>query len=140
MSVDSIVVIRDARLPTIDQWQAALDRAGTGIVLENVGDLREQFGYVPVIHRGHASGFEWFYTTVQEFFDDDPPDGLGDRTHVVDLITHSDSREFVCARIAGAVLADLTDGLVGDDNSDTFISGSEALEIARGLEEELRER
>jgi hypothetical protein len=60
----------------IEQWQAALDRAETGIVLDNVGDLREQFGYVPVTHRGHASGFEWFYTTVQEFFDGDPPDSV----------------------------------------------------------------
>jgi hypothetical protein len=31
--------VREAKLPTIPQWQAALDRAGVGIVLEDVGDL-----------------------------------------------------------------------------------------------------
>lgn len=34
MSVDSFFFVRDEKLPTIPQWQAALDRAGVGIVLE----------------------------------------------------------------------------------------------------------
>ena len=37
MSVDSFFFVRDDKLPTIPQWQAALDQARVGIVLEDVG-------------------------------------------------------------------------------------------------------
>ena len=39
MSVESFFFVRDAKLPTISQWQAALDQAEVGIVLEDAGDL-----------------------------------------------------------------------------------------------------
>jgi hypothetical protein len=134
MSVDCLVFLRDDRLPTAGQWQAALDRAGTGIVLDKVTDLRGHTGYLPAIHRGQASGFEWYYGPLAEYFGGTPPDGIEDRRHVVDFVTHSDMRELVCGMIAGAVLAQIADGRVLDEDSGTLINGDAALEIARGVE------
>jgi hypothetical protein len=60
MSVDSFFFVRDKKLPTVMQWQDALDHAGVGIALEDVGDLRKHTGYIPATHHGQATGFEWF--------------------------------------------------------------------------------
>ena len=65
MSIDSFFFVRDEKLPTISQWQAALDGAGVGIVLEDVGDLRKHTGYLPATFRGRPSGFEWFYCSLR---------------------------------------------------------------------------
>jgi len=138
MSVDHVVFVRDDRLPTLEQWQAALARADSGIVLEKIDDLRAHTGYLPASHRGHDSGFEWYYGTIDEWFDGDPPEGLGDRQHVATFVTHSDMREFVCGMVAGAVLAQVSIGMVYDEDSDELIDAHAALEIARGTEKKIQ--
>jgi hypothetical protein len=136
MSVEKLFVLRDDRLPTIHEWQAALDRANSGIVLEDVGDLRNYSGYLPVTHHGHPSGFEWYYWPVDdEFFDDE--DELGDRTHVIDCVTHSDLREYACGLIACAILAQAADGLFYDDESNQVVPPAIALEKGRRIGSEL---
>ena len=64
------------------------------------------------------------------------PEAIGDRTHAVDFVTHSDMRELICGLVAGAILAKLADGLVFDEESGKFIDGDEALELARRAEAE----
>ena len=143
MSVDSFFFVRDDKLPTISQWQAALDQAGVGIVLEDVGELRKHAGYLPATHRGHPSGFEWFYGPVAENFGGDAPDGLGGRAHVVNCVTHSDMRELMCGLTACAVLSQLADGVFFDEESGGLISADSALGLARRLgsaEQEMRRR
>jgi hypothetical protein len=126
------------KLPTIAQWQAALDRAGVGSVLEDVGDLRKHTGYLPATHRGHPSGFEWFYGPLAENFGGEPPDGLAGREHVVDCVTHSDMRELVCGLVACSVLSQLADGVFLDEDSGGVISADGALEMAFGLESHIK--
>jgi hypothetical protein len=134
MSVDTFVFVRDENLPTIQQWQAALDRAGTGIVLESIEDLRSHSGYLPATHRGQESGFEWYYGPLADYFGGTPPDGLGKRSHVINFVTHSDMRELVCALISGAVLAEIAEGLVFDEENEAVIDGKSALVVARSIE------
>jgi len=134
MSVDSFYFIRDSKLPTIAQWQAALDRAGVGIVLEDVGDLREHTGYLPAKHRGHNSGFEWFYGPLEDNFGGDPPDGLGDRAHVINCVTHSDMRELVCGQVACSALIQLAEGLFFDEDTGGVVDAARALAIALSSE------
>ncbi|MGD9644623.1 MAG: hypothetical protein AB7U73_02860 [Pirellulales bacterium] len=134
MSVDTFAFLRDDRLPTIEQWQDALARENLDIVLENVGGLREHIGYLPATHRGQQSGFEWFYGSIADVYGDPAPSGLGDRQHAIDCVTHSDMRELVCAMLSLAVLAQLADGLVYDEESNELISGQAALKIAREIE------
>lgn len=140
MSVDSFFFVRDEKLPTIAQWQAALDRAGTRIVLDDVGDLREHSGYLPATFRGQASGFEWFYGTLAENFGGDAPDGLDGRQHVINCVTHSDMVELVCGLVACSLLAQVADGVFLDEDSGGVIGPNEALEMALGIESQEQER
>jgi hypothetical protein len=133
MSVDTFVFLRDKRLPMVQEWQHALDLAKTGIVLEDIGDLRKHTGYLPAKFKGHESGFEWFYGLVKDTFGDKPSE-IGDRTHAADLVTHSDMRERICALMAGAVLTKLADGLFLDEDSNGFIDGEKAMDLARQAE------
>lgn len=134
MSVDSFFFVRDAKLPTVPQWQSALDHAGVGIVLEDVGNLREHTGYLPASHRGQPSGFEWFYGPIAEYFGGDLPDGLDGRGHVVNCVTHSDMRELVCGLVACSVLSQLADGLFLEEESGELLEPPAALEQALASE------
>jgi hypothetical protein len=67
-------------------------------------------------------------------FGGDPPDGLGERAHVVNCVTHSDIRELMCGLIACSVLSQLADGVFLDEESGRLISADAALEMARRLE------
>lgn len=135
MSVDSFFFVRDDKLPTIQQWQAALDQADVGIVLEDVGDLRKHIGYLPATHRGHPSGFEWFYGPIAENFGGDLPDGLDGREHVINCVTHSDMRELVCGLVACSVLSQIADGLFFDEESGGLLDPPAALEQALASEQ-----
>src|SRR3954462_2078684 len=140
MSVDSFFFVRDAKLPTIPQWQAALDRAGVGIVLEHVGDLRKHTGYLPATHRGHPSGFEWYYGPLAETIGGDPPDGLDGREHVINCVTHSDMRELVCGSVACSVLLQLADGTFLDEESGGLLGPEESLAQALAMEPDIERR
>jgi len=137
MSIDAFVFLRDENLPTVQQWQAALDQADTGITLDSIDDLSGHSGYFPVKHRSHDSGFEWYYGPLAENFGGTPPEGLGGRGHVVNFVLHSDMRELACAMISGAVLADIADGLVLDEETGSLIGGLQALTAARLIENDV---
>lgn len=137
MSVDTFVFINDARLPTVDQWRAALERASTAIVLDDFGELRTFRGRVPATFDGHATGFEWNYGPIADVFTGPVPDGRGDRDRVVDCVMRGSLREMVCGMLAMAVLAEIGDGLVYDERTSGLISPRAALEYARKLQAEL---
>lgn len=134
MSVDTFFFVRDAKLPTISEWQAVLDQAGTEIVLEDVGELRTHTGYLPATHRGHPSGFEWYYGPLAENFGGDPPVGLDGRKHVINCVTHSDMRELACALAACSVLAQLADGKFFDEESGGLADPAKAMAEAASAE------
>ena len=140
MSVDSFFFMRDEKLPTISQWQAALDEAGVAIVLEDIGDLRKHAGYLPATFRGQSSGFEWYYGPLAKNFGGDAPDGLNGRQHVINCVTHSDMTELVCGLIACSVLSQVADGLFLDEEPGGLVSANQALKIALGIESEEQDR
>jgi hypothetical protein len=130
MSVDSFIFLNENRLPTLSEWQRALDDEQCGIVLESIDDLHTHSGYLPADYRGHPSGFEWFFGPVADVFGE-KPEAAGDRSHAIDLVTHSDMQELLCGMVAGAVLAKLANGLVLDEESGECIDDDKALEIAK---------
>jgi hypothetical protein len=133
MSVHYWVFLQDHRLPTISEWQHALDAHDTQIVLDQIDNLRSHMGYLPARYCGHPCGFEWFLGLASEAFDE-VPEPIQSRPYLADFVTHSDLRELICSMIAGAVLAQVADGLVLDENSNEFIDGKRALEIAKEAE------
>jgi hypothetical protein len=140
MSVDAFFFVRDENLPTVSRWQTALDRAGVGIVLADVGDLRKHSGYLPAAWRGQRSGFEWFYGPLAEMFGGEEPHGLNGRRHVINCVTHSDMMELVCGLIACSVLAQIAGGVFLDDDSGNLVGPNQALEMALGMELQEQER
>jgi hypothetical protein len=133
MSVDYFIFVQESCLPTIVEWQRALDDAETGIVLDDVGDLRSHTGYLPARYHGDRSGFEFFFGTAKDVFGSEPQE-VGSRSHAIDFVTHSDMQELMCGMIAGAVLAKVADGLVFDEDSGTFVDGDKALQTAKKAE------
>ncbi len=138
MSVNTFFFVRDARMPTILQWQTELDQAAMGIVLENVGELCTHKGYLPATHRGHQSGFEWYYGPLVETFGDDPPDGLDGRRHAINCVTHSDMRELACALAACSVLAQLADGMFYEEESGGLVDPAAAMAEAQSAEQHIK--
>jgi hypothetical protein len=124
MSVNSFLFLRDDQLPTIKQWQEALDLAEADITLGDIDDLRSHSGFFPASYQGAPSGFEWYYDTIEESYGDDLPSEIGDKTHAVTLVTHSDMRELICALIAGGILAKISDGLVLDGETGKLSDGN----------------
>jgi hypothetical protein len=140
MSVNSFFFVRDEKLPTVSQWQAALDGAGVGIVLEDIGDLRKHTGYLPARFRGQPSGFEWSYGPLAENFGGDAPDGLNGRKHVINCVTHSDMTELLCGLVACSVLSQVADGVFLDEESGSVVTADQALQMALGIEAKEQER
>ena len=112
MSVESVIYLNDGRLPTIANWQAVLDARDVGMLVEDVGDLRTHSGFLPVTYKGTLSGFEWYYGAIAK-----PVDGV-DRTHMAVFVTHSNILELYCALVTGAVLAQMSDAYVLDDENE----------------------
>ena len=111
MSVENLLFFNGDKLPTVSEWQAALNAAGVDIRLDDVGDLRSHTGYLLAAFEGHESGFEWYFTANDEIFPDGVPEWVGGRSHSANFRTFSDFRELVCAMTAGSVLGQLTDGV-----------------------------
>ena len=132
MSVDTLLFVRE-QLPTVNEWQAALDSAGINIKLDpEVDELPAFTGYLPAVFDDQPSGFEFYFDTAENAFGD-RPDATGDRTHVVTFATHSDIRELVCALYAAATLAKITDGLLFDEDSGNFVDSDRILAMANDI-------
>ena len=137
MPGEHLVFLRDDRLPSVEQWQAALDLAETEIVLGTIPDLRKHEGLWPATHHRRAAALEWYYGPIEENFGGPLPAGVGKRTHAINFVTHGDIRELLCAMIAGAVLAQIADGVVFDAHSGGVIGADRALHAALDAEEKM---
>ena len=135
MSVDTFVFLPEGRLPTVAEWQNALDDAGVGVVLEDVGDLRTHTGYIPATLKGRPSGFEWLSGTVDEIFGEEPEE-LSEHPEACCFTTRSDVGELVCALYSAAVISRSGGGLIYDEEEDSFVGADPVFTIAREIEEQ----
>jgi hypothetical protein len=135
MSLDSFVILRDDRLPSLEEWQRAIDSLGVDISLDSIDNLRKHSGYLPAKFNGLDSGFEWFYGLSAEFFRDTPID-VEDRNYTINFVTRSDMQELMCALFAAGALAKVADGLFYDEENGVFVSGDRAIEIAWGIHDD----
>ncbi len=139
MSVNTVVVLCDNRLPSCQQWQNAIDAAGVDIKLDPTENLRLHSGYWPVRFNGGDTGFEWYYNSVTNAFRQKY--GLADDFDiVVSLVTHNDVQGVISALFAASVLAKISDGLFLDETSGRFVSGDRAIEIVRNEEKAEKDR
>ncbi len=136
MSATIQVFLRNARLPSIDQWNAAIKAEGFDVVLDPF-ELRSDDGYLPAFLNGEESGFEWYLSSVAE--SEESPDYLfkafvGNCDLIAQLCFTSLANEEVTSAIAGAVLAKLSGGYYWDPETDKrFLQGNDAIVAARRI-------
>ena len=140
MSVDLYVYLRDAEIPTREQWQEAIDEAGIDLVLDKEFSVREhEGGFVPVLMGEEETGFEFYLDSLDESYIPDEPNAaqrLADRGCVA-AFRLSDLQEWVAAMYAAAVLTQLANGLLCDAQIGELVDGARAMEMAHEAAEEL---
>jgi hypothetical protein len=138
MSVEVLVALRDDRLPSCAQVNAALASIGADMTLADVDDLREHAGYIPAVLGGRSSGFEWYYEPANDGYADLIDGSIGDRAHIACLVFHSDEREAACACYAAAALCRAADGLFFDEAAGEWGPAAPLIADAKALEADAR--
>lgn len=136
MSAAIQVFLRDAHIPTVNKWNAAIKAEGFDLILESFG-LQSDDGYRPAMLKGEESGFEWCLSPVATA--EEQPHfpfklHIGDCDLRAQLCFTSYADEEKAAAIAGAVLAKMTGGYYWDAETDNrFLQGDAAIAAARKL-------
>src|SRR2546425_10775574 len=97
------IFLRNERVPTLSDWNAAITAEGFDLVLEPF-DLRTDDGYRPAMLKGQESGFEWYLSPVAKL-EEEP--GFSVKAHIGDcdlkasLCFTSQANEDVASAIAG---------------------------------------
>jgi hypothetical protein len=133
MSVVWEVYFLPARLPTIAEWQAAIDAAGFPLRLDDDGRaLTASTGYFPVERAGQASGFELFCEIAPA---EEVPATVAVKLPGVlmraSFVTHSEIAELITKLYAAAALAKITDGTQFDTESGELVAPPDPLQHAR---------
>src|SRR6185295_16852600 len=115
------VFLRDKRLPTVAEWNAAIKAEGFDLVLDPF-DIRTEDGYRPAMLHGQETGFEWYLSPIASL--EELP-GFPFKAHIGDsdlrasLSFSSQANEDVASAVAGAVLAKLSGGYYLDQETDS---------------------
>jgi hypothetical protein len=130
------VFLSRSKVPTVDDWNAALQREGFDLVIDPF-ELLSDDGYCPAFLKGKESGFEWYLSEVSksEKLPDHPFKAfVGNCDLRAQLCFTSQANEEVVSVIAGAVLAKLCGGFYWDPETDQrFLQNEEAISVARKL-------
>jgi hypothetical protein len=103
VSVDLMVYMPRASMPTPVRWAKAIADAGFPVELESDFDPFTATGFRPCRFRGVLSGFEYYCRRVSEAEQRDLE--LPSKYDLyVNLVTHSDLREFATSLISACVL------------------------------------
>ena len=134
MSATIQVFLRNEKLPTIAEWNAAIKTNGFDVVLDPF-DPRKDDCYRPAMLKDAESGFEWSISPVTpaevaEMYPDAPQ--LAGCDLQADLSYSTQADEDVTSTIAATVLASMTGGFfINTDTDSRVLSGGEALALAR---------
>ena len=129
MSIELTVRVPVDGLPTPQQWQAAISDHGFKLVLDTDLDMQDFSGYLPCEIDRVSSGFEYYWGRRDHLSES--------QESVVTLVTHSDLLEFLCAAIAAAVLASVSEGILEDPQQGQSWGGEQAVDWARQVEREI---
>jgi|GEM_PF-5770172 len=113
MSVETCVFFKPTKLVTASQWKDTILSLGYDIVLDDNIDMKAFSGFLPVMHKGSKSGFEYYYSepSQEELFKIDIPP---EYQSLVTLKTGSNFDEMACSSAAVAALCSVTDGIIFD--------------------------
>jgi hypothetical protein len=128
------VFFHRAAIPSVHQWNDALRAEGFDLVIDPF-DLLQEDGYRPAMLCGHEVAFDWLFYKSFDLDEEDAPfisPHIGDRDVRTDLDGKEEGEE-LAGRIAGAVLAKITNGLYWDREQSTIVvlPGNAAVEVAK---------
>lgn len=139
MSVEVIVYLRDADLPTRDAWQRSIDEAGISLRLDEFSP-REHTGFLPAALDGQDAGFEYYFEPVEPSESEEIGEEIADRDCMASFVWHSSEIEGRSAMLAAAVLTKLADGVFYDPQSGEFARGDDVFRLLEEEEQSERER
>lgn len=140
MSLTSVVFLRRARLPSVEQWATAIRKAGYALTLDETADLETLSGRLPCRHEGRETGFEYFLGTAEDAAGELSPKQrkqLGDRDAAVSFVTHGSALDLVTGAIASGVLCATADGVLFDEETGDLWAGKQALRRTQLFAEDL---
>src|SRR5579871_1543612 len=134
MSIDVLIYLKPERMPTPQEWQKAITERGFPVLIDTDFDTASFTGYLPGEYKGEPCGFEYYAFPFST--DDCREEGIPHELSLcVGLVTHGDHLDGCCSTIAGAVLAEMTEGIF--DQTDAINGrwrGEDAVYYARKLE------
>jgi hypothetical protein len=137
MSVDLIVFLPRAKMPTPARWAEAIREAGFLADLDTDFDVDAFSGFLPCAYDGKPGGFEYLPSPL----DSGERAELGasaEHDFSVTFATHSDMRELATSVIAAAVLASLAGGKLSDPQAGEDIEAPHALDWARTMLDQIK--
>jgi hypothetical protein len=136
VSVDLMVYMRRAALPSAREWSLAVKESGFALAMEHDFDPATFRGFLPCLYQGAPTGFEYHSGEVtddeREVFEVPP-----ELDFVITLATRSDGSQLACATIALGVLCRLTNGMLYDPQSGEAVRPDEATEWVNEMLKEL---
>jgi len=133
MSIELHIFIHDARVPTRESWQRAIETLGFPTVLDETLDVHKQTGFSPAGYAGQSTGFEFAVEPADNVLSYYPhiADRVGDREKCATFTWGGDLTEMAAALSAAAALTKLCDGIYYNPQDDIVYRADEAVEATR---------
>lgn len=132
MSQEFHVFVFDARIPSRDEWQQAIEQMEFPFELHPEFDVRTDTGFVPSTYNDGSTGFEFYLDPTEALINDDTDiKKLGGRDQCLGFRVGSDLYECAAAMCAAAALVQLSDGMYYDSDNDTYLGADEAVKLLR---------
>lgn len=122
MANEQFAFIHKNKVPTPDQWQAAVDAAGFDLKLDPELKVFEDEGFMPCKLFGKDSGVETYYSPIDELFDDraEAEELAGDRDFCISFRWGGRYSEAACAMVLSYVLAHSFGAVVSYEFEDPY--------------------
>lgn len=132
MANEQFAFLKSSDVPTRDQWQQAIDRAGFDLKLDPELQPRTNVGFVPCKPKGSESGVEMYFEDSSEFMESFG-DIAGDLDCCISFRWGGSMEECACAMVASYALAEAFGAVVSyegeppPDNLQEFRQETEAV-------------
>ena len=119
MANEQFAFLKSSGVPTRNEWQQAIDRAGFDLTLDKGFEPRGNGGFVPCILNGAASGVEMYFDDSAEFMRECAA-VAGGRDCCISFRWGGSMLECACAMIASFALASEFGAVVSYEGEQPF--------------------
>jgi hypothetical protein len=129
MSLEQYAFLKRDDVPTVSEWQSAIDEIGFDFKLDPELKPHEDSGFLPCILEGKESGFEIYYETANETLKIFPQlkDKIESRDYVISFRWGGDMAECASVLIASIALSKFFNAIIYYANDDMFYTTEELI-------------